>query len=588
MPRDGFSSDVPFSPVKPCRGIGAGLALLATACASTPAATPETSWVAEGRQGMVVSDSPHASRAGLSILQAGGNAVDAAAATSFALAVTRPYSAGLGGGGFLMLRLAGTGEVHILDYRECAPAAATAELYAQAARESVGFSKTQYMGLAAGVPGLVAGHAAMLERFGTRSLQQVVEPANLLAGDGFPIDSHFAGTVRSTVAVIAKHEALAAPAGTLKNTLLFAGRPVEAGEILRQPALAETLRAIGAQGPAHFYRGPIGESLARTVQAAGGLITTDDFARYRPAWRKPLRVRYRERYELLLMPPPSSGGVCIAETLNILEHWDLRSIHRDDPGLAAHLTIEALKHAFADRSRHLGDSDFADVPVEMLTSKQTASRLAERIRLDKAGKPDTFGAAIPDDSGTTHFCVADRGGNIVSVTETINTAFGSLLMDEATGIVLNNEMDDFTTAPGRANAFGLMQSDRNAVARFKRPLSSMSPTICLADGKPILAVGASGGPRIITGTLQVLLDVIEYGRPLPEAVERPRLHHQWYPDLVYRNGLPEDDPAIVGLVRRGHVISSERRTCTVQSLQIDGDRFIGVSDPRKGGEPAGF
>lgn len=552
----------------------------------TPSAE-DRPWIAVGRQGMVASDSPYASEAGAEILRRGGNAIDAAAATSFALAVTRPYSMGLGGGGFMIVRLGKTGEVFVLDYRERAPQAATADMFVKARRKNPdGPSPSQYGGLAVGVPGHVAGHAAMLKRLGTRGFREVLEPAIRLAAEGFAVDEHYCGAAAGIIRDLERNPELRRMAGGLLPRLLFDGQPPEPGATLRQPELAETLRRIQSHGASGFYSGPVAEAIVEAVQAAGGLMTLKDLAGYQPTWREPLRVSYRA-YEILLMPPPSSGGICIAETLNILENWDLKAARRQDPSLAAHLTVEALKHAFADRARHLGDADFAPVPVARLTSKAYAHELAAQIREDAVSPAEVYGTPLRD-AGTSHFCVADRWGNVVACTETINTTFGSLVVAPSAGVVLNNEMDDFTAEPGKVNAFGLTQSDFNTVEPGKRPLSSMSPTIVLRDGRPVLAVGASGGPRIITATLQVILDVIEYGLPLADAIEQPRFHHQWNPNVLYRNQFAPDSPVIQGLRRRGHEISSAHRGAVVQALQIDGDRLIGASDPRKGGRPAGY
>ncbi len=549
------------------------------------AESSRTPCIAVGRHGMVASDSLYASQAGARILREGGNAIDAAAATSLALGVTRPYSTGLGGGGFLMVRFA-DGRVFVLDYRETAPGKSTPDMFVKAHTQPDAAPPSQFGGLAVAVPGTLAGHAALLERFGTRTLAQVVEPALELADRGFPVDRHYRGGVEEALDALHQFPHLKDTAAALRHRLLFGGHLPEADSVLQQPELAETLRAIGAGGADYFYRGPVAEAIATTVQKHGGIMTVDDLKGYRPVWREPIRADYRG-LQVLLMPPPSSGGICLAETLNILENWKLGEIQRTDPGLAAHLMIEAIKHAFADRARHLGDADFVPVPVAKLTSEEYATELVRRIREDATAEPAAYGW-LGDDSGTSHYCIADRWGNVVAATETINTCFGSLLVAKGTGIVLNNEMDDFTAEPGKVNAFGLTQSLLNQVEPFKRPLSSMSPTIVLSGNRPILAVGAAGGPRIITATLQVMLNVIEFGLPLDEAIARPRLHHQWQPDVVYRNNYPADDPVIIGLKQRGHIISSRSRGATVQALQIDGERLIGASDPRKGGQPVGF
>lgn len=570
-----------------------GCVIAAVGCAAEPLQSGDRPWVRVAHLGMVASDSVHASRAGADILRAGGNAFDAAVATSLALAVTRPYSTGLGGGGFFLIRLGKTGEVLVLDARECAPAAATPDLYVESrVRWPDAPPLSRFGGLAAGVPGLLAGHDALLARFGSLPLKDLVEPARALADKGFPIDDDFRRAIVSSLEDIGSRPGLAERTEPLRRGLLFDGRVPDVGAALVQPQLAGTLRAISTHGFRHFYTGRIAAALVRAVQNDRGVMTTDDLAAYKPVWREPLRLRYRERFELLLMPPPSSGGICIAEALNILEHWDLKAVRQSDPGLAAHLTVEAMKHAFADRARFLGDADHAAVPVARLIDKRHAAPLAARINQQAVADSSAYGQVgpmlgLPEDGGTSHYCVVDRWGNVVSATETINTGFGSLVYVEDLGIVLNNEMDDFTTESGQVNVYGLRQSDANLVGPGKRPLSCMSPTIVLADGRPVLAVGGSGGPRIITAVLQVLLNVIEYGADPGEAVGSPRLHHQWQPDVVHRNDYPAQDAVVTGLRQRGHDISDRKRGAVVQAIRIEQDRLIGVCDPRKGGEPDG-
>lgn len=545
--------------------------------------------VATGTQGMVASDSVYASQAGCEILKAGGNAVDAAIATSLALSVARPFSSGLGGGGFMMVRFADTGAVYIIDYRECAPAASTADMYvkAQAAAPDAP-PPSRFGGLAAGVPGLLAGHKAMHERFGSRPWPELIAPARRLAAEGFAADRSYLRATASIRSHLEKHPSMRSWTGPLTRRFLIDQADLEPGTLVPQPELAATLELIAAEGIDAFYRGAIAESIVQCVQAHGGIMTREDLAGYKPVWREPIRTRYRDRFEVLLMPPPSSGGVVIAEMLNILENWDLASVRQRDPGLAAHYTAEAMKHAMADRARYLGDADHAAVPVERLISKAHAREMAGRIQPDRVSEAEHYGRMPRDDAGTTHFSVVDRWGNVVSATETINTEFGCLLMVESRGIVLNDEMDDFSVEPDKPNAYNLEQSQANAVGPFKRPLSSMSPTIVLEGGKPVLAVGASGGPRIITSTLQVMINVLDYGMPLGEAVACPRFHHQWYPNEVYRNEYPAADPAVKGLLSRGHVVSDRSRGAVVQGIRIEQGRLIGASDPRKGGIPAGY
>ncbi len=548
----------------------------------------ESSFVAVGTHGMVASDCPYASQAGCEVLQAGGNAVDAAVATSLALSVTRSFSMGLGGGGFMMVRKV-DGQVFVLDYRESAPAASTADMYTKArAKAPDGPAPSQYGGLAAGVPGLLAGHKAVLERLGTRPLSVLAASAHKLAADGFAIDKSYVHAANAVRADLAKYPSLNATTKTWQHTFLPPEGQLTPGTIIKQPGLAAALELIAEQGTDAFYHGQIANDLAATVQKAGGIMTVEDLAAYRPIWREPLQIRYRDRYDVLLMPPPSSGGVAIAEMLNILEQWDMADVRRRDPGLAAHLTVEAMKHAFADRARLLGDADFAKVPVARLIGKEHGRQLAARIHEDRVSQPDDYGWIPGDDAGTSHYCVVDRWGNVVSATETINTLWGCLVVVEPWGITLNNEMDDFQAEPGRSNAYNLQQSEANAVAPHKRPLSSMSPTIVVEDGRPVLAVGASGGPRIITATLQALMNVVDYWMTVGPAVASPRLHHQWQPNEVYRNSFPADGPVVKGLLARGHIVSGTSKEAIVQAITIEPARLSGASDPRKGGKPAGY
>jgi gamma-glutamyltranspeptidase/glutathione hydrolase len=538
---------------------------------------------------MVASDSVYASRAGLEILQAGGNAFDAAAAVSFALAVTRPHSTGLGGGGFLIARLGRDGRTVVLDFRETAPAAAAADMYVQAARRDPDAPPaSQYGHLAVAVPGLVAGRVQMLEAYGTKSLAEVIAPAIRLAREGFEVDQHYVKACAEVLGRYRTYPGLVNSCGYVYRVHLRKGDLPEPGETLVQPQLARLLEAIADGGADIFYRGPVAEAIEREMAAHGGILRAGDLAAYRVVTnRRPIESTYRG-YELISMPPPSSGGICLAETLNVLEAADLPAIWKRDRSLARHYLIEAMKHAFADRARWLGDSDFASVPVRLLTSKAYARQLARGIDPLRCKDVDTYGAeVIPDDAGTSHFCVVDRWDNCVVSTETINTSFGSLAAVEEWGLILNNEMDDFSAPPGKMNAFGLVQSRRNAVAPGKRPLSSMAPTIVLRDGQPYLLLGGSGGPRIISSVLSVLLGVTDFGLSLSEAVAELRVHHQWRPDEVYldRSGPPA---TIEDLSGRGHRVSERRRWGVVQAILIEEGKLIGASDPRKGGVPAGY
>jgi len=551
-----------------------------------PAAAADAPWIARGAGGMVAADSKHASQAGLEMLQAGGNAIDAAVATSFALAVTRPYSTGLGGGGFMIARFA-DGRIIVQDFRETAPAAATANMYVLATEKRPDQpSPSEFGHLAVAVPGLVAGRCQALAQYGTMPLRRVLDPAIRLAKSGYPVDDDY---VRNTQGVLGEYEAHP----SLKETCpyvyrvhLGGGHPPTAGQTLVHPELAQLLEEIASNGPDFFYKGPVAQAIAREMRDHGGIITERDLADYQPRLREPLLSTYRD-YKLILMPSPSSGGVALGETLNILEKLDSHAVAQRDPAAAMHLQLEAMKHAFADRARWLGDQDFVHAPIGALMSKDYAAMLAKSISPDHVGETDRYGSTtLPDDSGTSHFCVADKFGNVVVSTETINTEFGSLVAIDEWGLILNNEMDDFTTEPGKPNAFGLVQSAQNAIAPRKRPLSSMCPTIVLKDDRPYLLLGASGGPRIISSVLNVLLGVTDAGLSMEDAIQRLRPHHQWSPDTVFFDREPPPELA-KALMSRGQKLGDKRKTGIVQAILRTPEGWIGASDPRKGGTPAG-
>lgn len=555
-------------------------------CSLALAADPP--WLARSQTGMVASDSPEASQIGADVLRQGGNAFDAAIATSFALAVSRPQSTGLGGGGFLVAYVAKERRVMALDFREVAPAGATRERYDRlAAAAGAGPSPTIYGGNAVGVPGQLAGLAEIHRRFATRPLHDLVQPSIRLAETGFVADEHYQSAVKEALADFEKWPQLKEQYKHIYGTLLGSGTPPKAGDQITRPELAKALRLIAEQGPDVFYKGPLGAAAVKAAQAAGGVLALDDLAAYQPREREPLRAPF-EGYEIVTMPPPSSGGVCIIETLNVLHEMaldfpgGLRGIHDD---LYPPLLVCALKHAFADRARWLGDPDAARIPVQRLISPDYARRLADRFC---PAKSEEYGTKqMPDDRGTSHFCVADKDGNIVALTETVNGVFGSLVIAEPYGIILNNQMDDFAANPGKPNLYGLIQGEANAVAPGKRPLSSMSPTIVFKEGRPVLVLGASGGPRIITSVLQVMLNVVEFDMPLAEAMSAVRIHHQWLPDEVYFDREP---PAtLVGILKGANKISTEHKTGVAQAIQFLPDgTLVGACDPRKGGRPAGL
>lgn len=534
------------------------------------------------RQAVVAADHPLASAAGVAVLKQGGNAVDAACATAFALGVVNPTGSGIGGGGFMLLLRPKAGVV-VLDFRETAPAAASREMYT---KPGVVRHASRLGGLAVAVPGEVLGCATAVQRYGKLRLAKVLAPAIQLARRGFAVGGHLARSLREQATLINKKSP------ELARLFLPGGKPVEQGQINRRPRLAKALQAIAAKGPGVFYQGWIARDLVQAARHSGGVMTLKDLADYRVKQRAALTGRYRG-HTVHTMPPPSSGGVALIETLNILEQHKLKKLGHDSSA-HLHLLTEALKHAFADRARHLGDPDFVKVPVQQLTSKTYAATLNGRIGarvqpLPGYGSPTLPRAPSSGSGGTSHISVVDQGGMAVAMTTTINTTFGSMVVGKASGIILNNEMDDFAARPGKPNAFGLVQGEQNTVAPGKRPLSSMSPTIVTREGRVVLVAGASGGPTIITGTVQVISNVLDFGLEAQAAVSRSRVHHQWMPDrLVVEQDLPRD--VTDALRKKGHRVKVTRHPFTaVQVVAVDGEGLRhGASDPRKLGAPAGY
>ncbi|GJM25225.1 MAG: gamma-glutamyltransferase [Phycisphaerae bacterium] len=552
--------------------------------AETPVAPPK--WIATGKTMMVATDHPEASRVGLEVLQQGGNAFDAACAVSFALGVTRPQSTGMGGGGFLIGRLA-DGTVHVFDFRERAPLQSTPDMFEKYSRDHPNKAPPSRCGyLASAVPGLVAGMFEVNDVLGSMPMPMLIAPAADLAEEGFAVDPHYVNATKIVSRFYDDYPELEQSCGYVYRVHLRSGNPRKVGEKLMQPELARFLSMIAAKGRSGFYEGPAAKQIAKHMRERGGIIDEKDLAAYRVTRRKPLISTYRG-YEIITMPPPSSGGVCLIETLNMLEAVDLKSVRKSNPALATHHLIEAMKRGFADRAQWLADTDFVDVPTDRLTSKPYAKTLAAQIS-DRASQvtanPDS--KQLPNDAGTSHYCIVDRWGNWVVATETINTSFGSLAAIGEFGLILNDEMDDFSAQRGKANAFGLLQSDRNAVEPSKRPLSSMTPTLFLKDGQPVLALGASGGPKIISSVLNVALNVLDYGMPLDDAIRTTRVHHQWMPDRVVTDR--DLETSILNSLRnRGHEIADSHGTGIVQAIQWTQDGLVGASDPRKHGQPRG-
>ncbi len=540
--------------------------------------------------GMVVAQESRAARIGVEILDRGGNAVDAAVATGFALAVTYPRAGNLGGGGFMVIHLAKNRNLDnrdtTIDYRETAPAAATATMFLDA-QGNPDPAKSRDSALAVGVPGTVAGLAMALEKYGSGkfTLADMIAPALNLAQKGFPVEDDLADSLPGARERLGRWPSSVA-------IFLDGGDVLHQGDRLIQPDLAATLQTIAKDGPRAFYSGRIAEQIAAAVRKAGGIMTADDLARYKAIERPALRGSYRG-YDIVSMPPPSSGGVALIEMLNILEGFDLAKLARAE---ALHDEIEAMKRAYADRAVYMGDPDSVKMPIAGLTSKAYAARLRAQIGQRatptadvQAGKP-----AQSEGRNTTHFSVIDRDGNAVSNTYTLNFGYGLGLVADGTGVLLNNELDDFTAKPGTANAYGLLGYNANLPGPNKRPLSSMTPAIVLKDGKPVLITGSPGGSRIITAVLQVIVNAIDFHMPIAQAVSAPRLHNQWQPDATFAE--PGFDPDLLDALRaRGHTIvptaphTAANSIAVIPKAEFTPQGYVGAADRRtRGSLAAGY
>jgi len=540
---------------------------------------------------MVVSVHELASRAGVEMMQAGGNAVDAAVAAGFALAVVHPQAGNLGGGGFLLLRKA-NGELRFIDFREKAPAAATESMYLDAKGEVIPDAST--IGYRAiGVPGSVAGLTYALSKYGKLPLEKVMAPAIRLAREGFVLAWEDAEDLRD--------EDLGKFAES-KRIFQRNGDYYRAGDVLRQPSLARTLERL-ARNPDDFYHGAMARELATAVHKGGGLITPEDLAQYEVKEREPIRGTYRG-YEVISAPPPSSGGIALVEVLNILEGYDLTKLGNRSAA-AIHLTVEAFRRVFYDRAEFLGDPDFAKIPVPQLIDKRYARAWRESIDLSHASlsqelrRPASFnelervaterGMAVREPEHTTHYSVVDSEGNAVAVTTTLNDSFGSRVTAEGLGFLLNDEMDDFAAKQGVPNAYGLIQGPANAIGSGKRPLSAMTPTIVLKNGKLFLVLGSPGGPTIITTVANILMGVVDFGLDIQEAVNAPRFHHQWLPDAIRVEDRLSTDT--MNLLRsKGHKLEVEHSWGDGECIMVDpttGER-LGASDGRNNGKAVGY
>ena len=520
--------------------------------------------------GLVVSDNPLATQAGTEILDRGGNAVDAAIATGFALAVVDQAASGLGGGGFMIIYDTRGKRAHALDFRETAPEAARADLYVRNGKPVPSLSLTG--ALAVAVPGEVAGLLAAMKRFGSLPLAVLMAPAIRLATEGFPLDAALRYAIERQSSSMKKFP-------DLGRVFLVKDEVPPEGEIVRQPDLGQSLKALVSEGADVFYQGWIAQAIVDTVKKDGGVLTLEDLRSYKPIWREPLVGRYRNR-TVITMPPPSSGGVALIEMLNVLEGHQVSQL-APNSATYLHLVAEAMKHAFADRAQYLGDPDFVKAPIPTLVSKDYAAWIRGRISPVKTHPPKYYGLGNfkAEQGGTTHFSVLDRFGNAVACTLSVNTRFGSKILVPKTGIVLNNEMDDFAIHPS-GNVYGLVGNDANSLQPKKRPLSSMTPTIILQGDRPELIIGGAGGPRIISATLQTILNVLDFQMPVKEAVEAPRIHHQWIPDElnVEEKLAPETKKS---LERRGHIVRERTTLGVVQAVLAKRSKITGAADSRK-------
>ncbi|HLP85114.1 MAG TPA: gamma-glutamyltransferase [Phycisphaerales bacterium] len=537
----------------------------------------------------VAADHRLASAAGVEVLRAGGNAVDAAIATSFALSVVRPYSCGIGGGGFMLIAMR-DGRATCVNYRDCAPRAMREDFFAN---DSDPFASLRG-GKSIAVPGHVAGMLHALHKYGTLPIASVLAPAMRLAREGFEADAHYESSAKEVMAWLAAQPGRRERFGMLWEAFLARG-DVRAGTRIRLAGQERVFASIAQHGRAGFYEGDVARAMVHAAQRDGGVLSPDDLREFRVQEHAPLVTQWAGR-RVLSAPPPSSGGIVLAQVFAMLESrsGDLRRIARDEghnSAAYAHLVCEALKHAFADRARYLGDADFVSLPLDDMLSPQRLRDTAAKIDLARTQPHASYGVAEPlrDDHGTSHLCVVDEAGNSVACTETINFEFGSLVGVDGYDFMLNDSIDDFVTRRGVANAFGLMHDGQNLPAPGKRPLSCMTPTVVQdADGSCFMLAGASGGPRIITGTLQAILNATLFDMNAESSVSTPRFHHQWSPDTLQLEPALLDSPLRESLHAKGHDVTKRSPIAAVQVIRKQPGGWEPASDPRKGGAPAGY
>ncbi|NRD73619.1 gamma-glutamyltransferase [Shewanella sp. VB17] len=539
-------------------------------------ATAQPVWA---KHGMVSSQESLATRAGVEILKQGGNAVDAAVAVAFSLAVTLPRAGNIGGGGFMLVHIAEQNKTIAIDYREMAPSKAHKDIFLNENGDADA-RLSQEHGLAVGVPGTVMGMELALTKYGTMTMKQVTETAIKMAKEGIKVTSDL-----STSLIGMKQHINQWPSSTGVFYKADGGN-YQVGELFKQPELAHSLSLIAQQGSKGFYQGETAKQIVSSVQEAGGIMTLDDLKNYKVVERKPVQGDYRG-YQIISMPPPSSGGIHLIEMLNMLEQFPIDKLGHNTAA-TIHVMAESMRRAYADRSEYLGDPDFYKVPVQALISKDYAKKLASQIVMNKATPSSEVkpGDLAPYESNqTTHFSVVDKWGNAVSNTYTLNFSYGSGMVAQGTGILLNNEMDDFSAKPGVPNGYGLVGGDANAVEGNKRPLSSMSPTIVMKDGKPFIVTGSPGGSRIITTTMQIIMNVIDHDLNIAEATVAPRIHHQWLPDEIrVEQSLNQD--TIDLLKTKGHKVNVKNAMGSTQSIMLTEQGIFGASDPRRAGSEA--
>lgn len=541
-------------------------------CAQDMDLTYSTTKQAFGKEAMVVSAHPAATEIGLAILKKGGNAIDAMVAVHFALAVVYPRAGNLGGGGFMVYRDK-KGAMSTLDFREKAPAASARDMYLDKKGNPLD-SKSRFGGLAAGVPGSVDGLITAHGRYGNLSFGELIAPAIQLAEEGVKVTADEAKSMNDYQDAFAQYN---------RHTTAFQKDVAwELGDLLVQPDLAATLKRIKKEGSAGFYMGKTAELIVDELKAQGGIMTTQDLAHYDPKWRDPIVFPYKE-YLIISMPPPSSGGVCLAQLMQMVEPYPLNEWGFQSPK-SIHLMVEAERRAYADRSKHLGDMDFYPVPLDELVRKKYAKARMQDFNPEQATPSSAIAAgelAKAESEETTHYSIVDKEGNAVSVTTTINSNYGSKTVVQGAGFFLNNEMDDFSAKPGHPNQFGLLGAEANAVAAGKRMLSSMTPTIVEKNGQLFMVVGTPGGSTIITSVYQVILNVIEFGLPLKEAVHKPRFHHQWLPEYLYYERGAFSKEQLTELEKLGHFPKERGRIGRVEAiLRLPDGRLEGVADHR--------